>query len=182
MNLLDLIIAIPLLWFGYKGFTKGFIIEAASLAALVAGIYAGFYFSWFIAKYIREWFNTDSQNVPLIAFSVTFLGVVILVFLLARTLDKVIKKAALSLPNRIAGALLSALKVLLILGTIILLMNRYDHEKNVIKSEIREGSLLYGPIEKMTLTIYPMISEKLDFDNIPQPLKEVETTNTNTSE
>jgi membrane protein required for colicin V production len=162
MNLLDILIIIPLLWFGYKGFTKGFIIEAATLIALMAGIYAGFHFSWFIAGYLNKWFNIQSDYVPLISFSIVFILIVVLIFLLARALDKVVKKAALGLVNRIAGAALSAFKVLLTIGIIIVMMNRYDHNNNFLKPAVREGSLLYTPIEKLTMAIYPSVQEKLD--------------------
>ena len=81
MNFIDIILLIPLLWFGYKGFTKGFIIEIASLAALMLGIYGGVYFSNFVAKYLSQWFEIKSDYLPLISFSVTFLLIVIIVFL-----------------------------------------------------------------------------------------------------
>ena len=40
MGVLDIIFIIPIVWLAYKGFSKGLIIELATLAALVLGIYA----------------------------------------------------------------------------------------------------------------------------------------------
>ena len=52
INLLDIILLIPLLWFGYNGYKKGLIIEIASLAAFILGLYFAFYFSDFTAEYL----------------------------------------------------------------------------------------------------------------------------------
>lgn len=40
MNLLDLFMLIPVVWLCIRGFSKGFIIELASLIGLVLGILA----------------------------------------------------------------------------------------------------------------------------------------------
>ncbi len=40
MNLLDLLLLIPVVWLCIRGFSKGFIIELASLIGMVLGILA----------------------------------------------------------------------------------------------------------------------------------------------
>jgi membrane protein required for colicin V production len=45
MNVIDIILIIPILWFGYQGFTKGMVISMATLLALGIGIWAGLQFS-----------------------------------------------------------------------------------------------------------------------------------------
>lgn len=158
MNFIDIILIIPLLWFGYKGFTKGFIIEIASLAALMLGIYGGIYFSNFIAGYLSKWFEIKSDYLPLISFSVTFLLIVIIVFLVARGVDKIVKSAALSLPNRLAGAVVGAAKTFIIMGVVLLLVNKYDNNGMFLKKEVRDNSLLYNPMSELVVKIYPSIS------------------------
>jgi len=173
MNFIDIILIIPLLWFGYKGFTKGFIIEIASLAALMLGIYGGIYFSNFIAGYLSKWFEIKSTYLPLISFSVTFLLIVILVFLIARGLDKIVKSAALSLPNRLAGAVVGAAKIFIILGFILLMINKYDNNGMFIKKEVRDNSLLYNPMSELVVKIYPsvstIVSNALEKENTQKP-------------
>ncbi len=161
MNFIDLVLIIPILWFGYKGFTKGFIIEIASLAALMLGLYGGIHFSGFVSGYLSKWFEIKSDYVPLISFSVTFLLIVIVVFLVAKGVDKLVKSAALGLPNRIAGAIIGAAKTIVILSVVILLTNKYDKNGLFLKDEIRNNSLLYNPISKLIVRIYPSVSETL---------------------
>ncbi len=54
MNWLDIVLAIPLLWFTYKGFRNGLIIELASLAALILGIFIALHFSFYAEDYLRR--------------------------------------------------------------------------------------------------------------------------------
>jgi len=158
MNFIDIIIVIPILWFGFKGFRKGFIVEIASLAALMLGIWGGIHFSNFVAEYIIKWFTIKSDYVPLISFSVTFLLIVILVFLIAKLVEKIVKSAGLGLPNRIAGAVLGAAKSILIISIVLLLLNKYDHSGLLIKNETKTQSLLYKPLTNLIVEIYPSIT------------------------
>ena len=57
MNWLDIVLAIPLLWFMYKGFRNGLIIELASLAALILGIYVALHFSFYVKDYLVDSFE-----------------------------------------------------------------------------------------------------------------------------
>lgn len=161
MNFIDIIIIIPLLWFGYKGFTKGFVIETASFAALLLGIYGGLKLSGWLSGYLAEWFEIKSEYLPLISFSVTFLLIVLIVFLVARGVDKLVKSAALSLPNRLAGAVIGAAKTFIIIGVVLLLLNKYDKGGGFIKQDIRNNSLLYNPMTALIVKIYPSVSENL---------------------
>ena len=52
MNTLDIIFLIPLLWFAYKGFVNGLVVELASLIALLLGVYLSFRFSVFVGDKI----------------------------------------------------------------------------------------------------------------------------------
>lgn len=173
MNIIDIFLLIPILWFGYKGFTKGFIIEIASLAALMLGIYGGIHFSNFVSGYLSKWFEIKSDYLPLISFSVTFLLIVIVVFLVARGVDKLVKSASLSLPNRIAGAILGAIKTIMIIGVILLLVNKYDKDGTYLKEEIRDKSLLYEPMSNLVIRIYPSINDMVS--NALEPENEQKT-------
>lgn len=161
MNFIDLVLIIPILWFGYKGFTKGFIIEIASLAALMLGLYGGIILSGFVAGYISKWFEIKSDYVPLISFSVTFLLIVIIVFLVAKGVDKLVKSAALGLPNKLAGAIVGAAKTIVIISVLLLLVNKYDKNGLFLKENIRNNSLLYNPLSELVVKVYPSVSSAL---------------------
>ena len=157
MNTLDILIGIPLLWFGYKGFTKGFIAEIASLAALVAGIWIAVHFSWFVGGYIERGLSVSNQYVSLAAFAITFLGVVILMNTAGRIATKLASKIALGLPNRLFGALFGFLKVAFIISVILYLYGRVDPKMKIIPEDTRNESFLFNPIAEMAPLIIPRL-------------------------
>jgi len=57
VNTLDIILAVPLLYGLYKGFTRGLIVEIASLVGLVLGIYGGVHFSQKTAAVLGDHVN-----------------------------------------------------------------------------------------------------------------------------
>ena len=82
MNILDIILVIPIVLLAFAGFRKGLIKELASLVALILGIYFAVYFSDWTAGFLTQHFDINQRYVFIIAFVLTFIGVVILVSLL----------------------------------------------------------------------------------------------------
>ena len=155
MNYFDIIIVIPLVWGAYKGFRKGFIIEIASFIALGLGIWGGIKFSSLSANYLSEMFEFSERLMPLISFSITFILIVIAVFFVAKMIQKVIKLVALGFINKAAGAVFGILKFGLILSVIINLINTVDAEIEFVDKEMKDSSLLYEPISKISPLIQP---------------------------
>jgi len=166
MNYLDIILAIPLIWSVYRGFTKGLIISVATLVALVGGIYGAIHFSQVAAVYLENWFSPDPRYLPLIAFTVTFIVIVALVHLLAYILDKIVTAVALGIVNRLAGAAFNLLKMAFILSVILSLLNYLGNFKSVIPEEQKSNSLLYNPISKFAPSIFPY----LNFDSLKEKI------------
>lgn len=162
MSILDVIIIIPLLWGAYKGFSKGLIIELAGLVALMLGVYGAIKFSGFTSTYISKLYETKPEYLEIISFAVTFLGIVLLVHLLSRLIDKLVKAAALGLFNRIAGIFLGILKFSIIIGIVIILINNFDKKSSVLSKETKDKSLLYRPLENIILKIYPSINSFIE--------------------
>jgi len=143
MNIFDIVIIIPLLWGLYKGIRKGLIIEIATLAALVLGIWGGMHFSNFTASKIESFLDINSSYLPLISFAVTFIGIVIIVHLLARIIEKLIKAVALGFVNTLGGALAGIAKFGCIVSIAILLIDRANSAANFIDPTTLNESLLY---------------------------------------
>jgi len=160
MNIIDIIIIIPSLWFAYKGFSKGFLIEAASLGSLIIGIWVAIHFSWWISNLIGGIINIESKYLPLTGFAITFIGIVIIIHIIAKTFTKALSKIALGTINKIAGACFGVIKVLLIFGIIIIIINRYDPKGNIINDEIKKESLVYVPLDTFVTGFYPSIEKK----------------------
>ena len=65
MNFIDVLIIVPLIYAGYKGFKHGLVIEVFTLLALFVGLYAGIHFSDFLSAFLKKSFGWDSEYLPI---------------------------------------------------------------------------------------------------------------------
>lgn len=155
MAVIDLFIIVPIIYGGYIGFKKGLIIELASLVALAAGIYLGMKFSDLISGWINSAMSTPSLYVNLIAFTIVFIAVVILIFFFAKILERGINMALLSPINKITGAVFGVAKMILAVGIILILMDGYSEQSTRFIASQKEDSLLYEPFTGLAMYVIP---------------------------
>lgn len=162
MNFLDILFGIPLLWFAYKGFSKGLVVEIASLVALIAGIWLAVNFSWYVGGYLGKIFNGNPKHISSAAFAITFIGVVILMHLLGKMVSKMVEKIALGFLNKLAGGAFGLLKVAFIISVVLYLYGSVDTRMTLIPQELRKESLLYEPVEKIAPVVIPKLRAEKD--------------------
>lgn len=162
MNIIDIIFLIPILWFTYKGFTKGLIIELATLLALLVGIYIAANFSNYTANFLIEKLDFHSKYMSIISFAITFLGIVVLAMLFGKTIEKLINLLMLSFINKLAGAVFGLIKITFIISVLIMIIGNLDIEDKIISSKLQEDSFLYRPIKKIGPALFPMVKEGKD--------------------
>lgn len=155
MNYLDIIILLFLAWSVYKGFSKGLILELASLIALIAGIWAAFYFSSWTEDFLKSLFNLPEKYSPAIAFVTTFVAVAILITLAGMLLDHFVDMIALGFINKILGLFFGLLKGVLIASLILFIIGTFDINEKLIKPKVKENSFLYRPISKLIRYFLP---------------------------
>lgn len=159
MSTLDIILALFLFYFAFKGFTNGFIISIATLAGLILGFYAASHFSEFTANWLQHDMGLKSGNIKLIAYIVTFVIVVVLIFLLGRFLTGVVKTVGLGIVNRLAGALFGIAKGLLIASLLFLLFSRIDPKESLFTAAHKKGSVLYKPVAAVAPAVIPLVQK-----------------------
>lgn len=163
MNLLDLLILISIGFGIYRGFKKGFIIELFTFLALLVGLYAGIHLSDGISSFLKNQFSLDSEYLPTIAFTVTFLLIGGMVYFAGIAIEKAVKVVRLGLPNRLLGAFVGGVKMLLFTGTAILLLQSYDEKSDIISDDSKSGSLLFLPVENITGICIPALKRSTIF-------------------
>jgi membrane protein required for colicin V production len=168
MNTVDLVFAILFLWAAYRGFTKGFIVQLATLAALLLGVLGAVLFSDFTSGLIIKNFEVSGQYLPIISFALTFIAIVIAVHLLAKALNKLIDAIALGIVNRLLGVIFSVLKYAFIISIVLVLINKVDNKYNFIPDETKKESLFYQPLSNFA----PMVFPYLNFDKIKEKFEE----------
>ncbi|MEO9892682.1 CvpA family protein [Aurantibacter sp.] len=160
MSFLDIILGILLVYGLYKGLKNGLLVELASIIALIAGIYGAIHFSYYVGDYLSENMNWDERYISTASFIITFILIVIGVNLLAKLLTKVANFAMLGLLNKIAGALFGALKVAVILGAILVFIERANSSLGMVKKDSVQESVLYEPIKEIGVFIFSKVLKK----------------------
>ena len=153
MNYLDIIIAILLLLFAWKGFRKGLIIEVVTLLAFGIGIYGAMHFSDFTARHLQDFMEINPKYINTVAFVLTFILLVIAVNAIGRAVTGLIRAMNLNFFNKLGGAVFGAAKGVLLCSVMVMVLNNLQLI-GVVKPEVREGSKLYPYIEMTVPYVY----------------------------
>lgn len=159
MNVIDIAILIPLLWGFWRGFTKGAIMAAATLAAFFLGVWGGMHLSDWLSGLIKGWTGSESPYIPLISFALIFVGILFAVYAAGKMVERFAEKAALGIINKIAGGIIGISKFLVILSVLFFVADSLEQKIDIIPRPMKEGSLLYKPVAGIAPVIIPGLKE-----------------------
>lgn len=158
MNVIDIVIAVILIFAAVRGFMTGLFSAIASLVAIVAGVFCAIHFSYYVEYELNdsvlEW---SHQTNKIVAFAVTFLFVVLAIIFVGKLLTKLADITALGLLNKILGAIFGALKWSLLLSVIFLLFDKFNKTIPFVDKEMLESSVLFYPVKSIVPTLFPAI-------------------------
>jgi len=174
MNYLDIVFLVPLLFALYRGFKKGIIHMVASLAALVLGIFGAIRLRPLFASMLDSLFDISPDYVNVIAFSLAFVVIVLVVHLAAYVVEKVVRAVALNFVNRLLGMGFGLLVTAFVISMILWPVNQINAEKQFIKPERIENSLLYKPLSAFAPAVFPYLKKQDWKEFIPREQKEKE--------
>lgn len=181
MLILDLIIATPILYFGYKGAVNGLVKEVLNIVAIILAVFLTFNYLDAFTGIIAPLFEEGASYVPFVSGAILFIGTIGIVALIAYATKELLKAVKLSLVNRILGATFGALKSGLVVSAVLLLLAGF----NVPGEQARDESYLYpyviylAPLtyngvalvypgaENYTETLKSNISDHNPLENIP---------------
>lgn len=144
MNILDIILAVPLIYFVWKGYTKGLIYEVTALIGLVLGTYIAIRFS----NVVCESLGLAGEGALLIAFFITFIGVLFLAHWAGKLMEGVLKMVKANFINHILGAIFGMLKCVCILSVICYYVSMIDSQEIFLTHNAKTESVLYQPINR----------------------------------
>jgi membrane protein required for colicin V production len=155
MNFLDILIIIFILGVTVSGYSRGFILELASLVALAAGIWAALLFSPLAEDLLKSSFNLPEKYLPAIGFLVTFVVVSLAITLIGWLVSKIVDLTPLGFLNKLFGALLGVAKGILLASLILFIISTFDTEEKLVKAKVKENSALYAPVTKVIRLMLP---------------------------
>lgn len=192
MPILDLIIATPILYFGYKGAVNGFVKEILNIVGIILAIFLTFNYLDAFTGIIAPIFEEGASYVPFLSGVILFVGTLAIVALIAYGTKELLKAVKLSFVNRILGASFGALKSGMIVSAILLLLAGFNIPKDEARGEsylypyviylapfaYNGVALVYPGAENYTETLKKNIGEYNPLENIPF-LNELEDLNAN---
>lgn len=150
MNWIDILVLIPLAWFGFRGLKNGLIKEIAAIVAIIAGGWAAIRFSPLIAQKLG-----GTLTVEIVTFIILFFFILILVHFIALVVSKIVKLVIPAFIDNILGLCFGALKVLLVFGIFFMFVFKADEHSLVIKEDTKKNSIFCSKVEPIiSSTIY----------------------------
>ena len=151
MKILDIIILIAVLWFAFKGLKSGFIEGVFSILALIVGGWAAVRFS----DYTCSLFGWEGEVKGLLAAGITFIAVVVIVFILGKLCKSVVNIVLPEFIDKLLGLVLGGGKVLLLVGILFYFVANIDANEKILTSERKQASFFYKPSTKVAQFLLP---------------------------
>lgn len=157
MNYIDIIILLFLLFGAFRGFSKGLVIEVATLAGLILGVYISIRYSSYTEGILRDFMNITSEYISYIALAVTFIVVVVGVYILGKLLTKLVDIISLGLVNKLLGTIFGVVKYFIIVCVLLMIIDALNEKFQFISEETIQKSLLFQPFLNFAEKIYNSI-------------------------
>lgn len=166
LNYIDLAVVCLLVYGLSRGAYRGFFVEVSSLLALVLGVFGALHFSSFTTSLLVNYIEWD--YLPILAFALTFIGIMIGVAWIGKVLTKLAKVVLLGFLNRLLGALFGSCKWLVICGVLIWILGQIDVFVSFLPETVKDNSLVFQPLEELGAYLFEKINtEEIPIDNIP---------------
>lgn len=158
MLLIDIIILLVIAYALFAGFRSGLVMQVTTLVAIAAGIWGAVRFSDRMELWLNGQMELGSMAGP-VSFALTFFLILVGAHLLGRFVTKGLDLAMLSLPNKLAGAVLSALKYALIMSALVQAAEGSGLFSMLIPEEQRNESVLFEPVRLLAPTVIPAVKD-----------------------
>ncbi|HWY99295.1 MAG TPA: CvpA family protein [Bacteroidia bacterium] len=156
---LNIILIIPLVWGFYKGFKKGLIVELASILAIILGVFICAKFSDVVASFLGTKLHSNLSYfyLSIVADIIVFIGILILVNLLAKAIQKVAEKLFLGIANKLLGGLFGALKWALLISVLLYFFDILNAKTAIVSAEVLQQSWVYMHLVMIAPLIMPAL-------------------------
>ena len=171
LNIADLSLAIVWLYFGIRGYLRGLVKEAGSLAAIVLGFYCAGAYHKTLTPHLTEYISGNYAGTAayLLIFTVTLLGV----WFLALAVSGMVKITMTQWADRFFGGAFGVAKGVVLTAALLFLIHLASPHPDFLK-----GSTLVPVLDrvsaKLSRYIPPDINEKLrkfSHKDAPDPVK-----------
>jgi membrane protein required for colicin V production len=154
MNILDLLILIPILYFCYRGVRNGFVGEILGIIGIILAVFLTFRFMNPLADLIASFIHKNPDYLPFLAGAVIFICTLIVLQIVALLLKSILKFVRLNTINSILGFFVGLFKGGIIISVLLILLAGF-HEP---PKRLRKNSVSYSYIIYLAPWAYNTIS------------------------
>lgn len=159
MNYLDFCLFIPLAWGTWKGWQRGIIFELAMLIGVVLGLYLAFKLTSLLKGAMATLIDAQGTLLHSVTFFTVFIFIVLIMILLARFIEGILKMGNLNWPNKLSGALFGLMKWALVLSVILSVFRPVDVRVGIISAKTKGESYLYQPLLNFSHYLFPALRD-----------------------
>lgn len=141
--IIDIVFAIIMVIAILKGYQKGLIIAVFSIVAFIIGLAAALKLSTVVAGWLKDSTSLSAKWLPFISFALVFLGVVLLVRLGAKLIEKSFQAVLLGWVNRLGGIVFYAALYIIIFSIFLF----YAEKVQLLKPSTIASSQTYSFIQ-----------------------------------
>jgi len=156
---IDIIVLGLLILAGNKGLRKGLVLAVFSLLAFVIGLALALKFSTLVAGYLGEHTNVSGRWLPVLAFLLVFVAVLLLVRLGARMVEGTLNLVLLGWVNRLGGFLFFAFLYLFIFSILLF----YADQLLLLKPTLKEQSISWPWLRELAPKVIAGLGTVLPF-------------------
>lgn len=156
---IDVLFAIIILLAVFKGLSRGMIIAIFSTLAFIIGLAAAIKLSAAVAGYLKEHTHMPSRWLPILAFLLVFIGVILLVRWGAKLIEGVIDLAMMGWLNKLGGILLYALAYTVIFSVLLF----YAVQAHLISHDTLSASICYSYIKPWGPAVIEIFGKLIPF-------------------
>ena len=161
MNILDIIILVCLVPAVVVGLWKGFISQAISLISIIVGVWASARFANIVGEWLVKYLTVSESVIKVISFILILVVVIVVLYLVGRMLEGVIKLVTLGWLNKLLGVIFSLAKCVLILGVVVIAFNALNNTFDLVKPSVISDSVLYPIINDIADSVFPYLKRLL---------------------
>ena len=157
MNYLDIIISLVLFYGLFKGFTRGLIIEAASLLSIIIGIFGALTFTPIIESLLAYFISSGKLPSSVIIFTVSLILIVLGVNFFAKNLTKFIKLVSLGGINKVLGGVFGVSKYILLFGILLVFVDQFSFMFEFFESNVLDESIMFESLKNVGYYILQLL-------------------------
>ena len=159
MEVIDIIILVLIGVGVIQGVMKGSLKQLAAIVGFVAGLLLARALFGTVAEHLAPALGTSITIAQILSFILIWVAVPIGCSWVASIVTKALEVVNLGWLNRLTGAVLGALKVMLLIGLGIYVLEYIDPKSEMISKTTKNASVLYLPMKDLVNQCLPVVKD-----------------------